>query len=96
MKNIIFKRFCSLFSIKSIVTLVLTGVFAYQTINGRIEPQEFMTVYTVVIAFYFGTQSQKNQHEVEKLLNNNLNDDDIKETSDNQQDMDDDQEEKDG
>ena len=31
---------------------------------GRIS-QDFMTVYTVVIAFYFGTQSQKVQDALE-------------------------------
>ena len=47
-------------SVKSVVTLVLTGVFAYLAVTGQIA-QDFMTVYAVVIAFYFGTQSQKVQ-----------------------------------
>lgn len=47
-----------LVSIKSIVTLVLTMVFAYLAIRGSIS-QDFMTIYAVIIAFYFGTQSQK-------------------------------------
>lgn len=47
-------------SVKSIVTLALTAVFAYLAITGQIA-QDFMTVYAVVIAFYFGTQSQKIQ-----------------------------------
>ena len=45
-------------SVKSVVTLVLTGVFAYLAVTGQIA-QDFMTVYAVVIAFYFGTQSQR-------------------------------------
>lgn len=56
----IYKRLGVLLSVKSIVTLVLTGVFAYLAVAGRIA-QDFMTVYAVVIAFYFGTQSQKVQ-----------------------------------
>ena len=47
-------------SVKSIVTLALTAVFAYLAVTGKIA-QDFMTVYAVVIAFYFGTQSQKIQ-----------------------------------
>ena len=47
-------------SVKSIVTLVLTGVFAYMAVTGNIS-QDFMTIYAVIIAFYFGTQSQKTQ-----------------------------------
>lgn len=63
--NIINKRIATLCSVKSIVTLVLTCVFAYLSIIGKVS-QEFMMVYTVVIAFYFGTQSQKMQDAVDK------------------------------
>ena len=45
-------------SVKSIVTLTLTAVFAYLAATGNIA-QDFMTIYAVIIAFYFGTQSQK-------------------------------------
>lgn len=59
MVNIV-KRLATLLSVKSIVTLVLTGVFAYMAVDGSIS-QDFMTIYAVIIAFYFGTQSQKAQ-----------------------------------
>ena len=42
------------------MTIVLTGVFAYMAVTGKIS-QDFMTIYAVIIAFYFGTQSQKQQ-----------------------------------
>ena len=58
--NKIIKRLANLLSVKSIVTLVLTGVFAFLAIINQIS-QDFMTVYAVIIAFYFGTQSQKMQ-----------------------------------
>lgn len=64
MKNVI-KRAAALLSVKSIVTLILTGVFAYLAIKKMIS-QEFMMVYTVIIAFYFGTQSQKLQDAITK------------------------------
>jgi hypothetical protein len=54
------KRFANLLTIKSIVTLVLTGIFSYMTVHGSIS-REFMTIYAVIIAFYFGTQTQKSQ-----------------------------------
>lgn len=47
-----------LLSVKSIVTLILTAVFAWLSVSGEI-PQDFMTVYVVVIGFYFGTQAEK-------------------------------------
>lgn len=52
------ERLNKLLTVKSIVTIVLTGVFAYLSIRGNI-PQEVMTIFTTVIAFYFGTQATK-------------------------------------
>lgn len=58
-------RVAALMSVKSIVTLALTGVFAYMACTNRIS-QDFMTIYSVIIAFYFGTQSQKAQNLLDK------------------------------
>ena len=60
------KRLANLLSVKSIVTLVLTAVFAYMAVTEKIS-QDFMTIYAVIIAFYFGTQSQKVQDTVEQV-----------------------------
>ena len=64
--EIIRKRIANLLSVKSLVTIVLTIVFAYMAVTGKIS-QDFMTIYAVIIAFYFGTQSQKTQD----ILDNN-------------------------
>ena len=64
--EIIRKRIANLLSVKSLVTIVLTIVFAYMAVTGKISP-DFMTIYAVIIAFYFGTQSQKTQD----ILDNN-------------------------
>lgn len=56
----IVNRLATLLSVKSLVTLVLTGVFAFMACTNAIS-QDFMTIYAVIIAFYFGTQSQKLQ-----------------------------------
>lgn len=66
MNEKIIKRLGNLLSVKSIVTLVLTGVFAYMAIVGKIS-QDFMTIYAVIIAFYFGTQSQKTQDAIDGI-----------------------------
>ena len=50
MKQDIWKRISTLFSVKSIVTLVLTAVFAYMACTNQIS-QDFMTIYAVIIAF---------------------------------------------
>lgn len=52
------RRLSNLLSLKSLVTLSLTLVFAVQALKGEIG-QDFMTIYAVIIAFYFGTQNQK-------------------------------------
>lgn len=56
----ILNRLSNLLSVKSLVTLILTGVFAFMAVTNQIS-QDFMTIYAVIIAFYFGTQSQKSQ-----------------------------------
>lgn len=52
-------RLTNLLTVKSVVTFLLTGAFVYLAVGGRIEPNVFMTVYTTVIGFYFGTQHEK-------------------------------------
>lgn len=50
-----------LIDVKTIVTLIFTIVFAFLSCTGKIDTDKFMTLFTVVISFYFGTQYQKNQ-----------------------------------
>ena len=53
------KKLANLLSIKSLVTLILTVIFAYLAIIGTVTGEQFLTVFSVVIAFYFGTQAVK-------------------------------------
>lgn len=55
------KRLANLLTIKSLVTVVLTAVFAALALRGTITGADFLTVFTVVVAFYFGTQAEKVQ-----------------------------------
>lgn len=64
MPETILKRIAALMSVKSLVTLMLTGVFAFMACTNQIS-QDFMTIYAVIIAFYFGTQSQKLQDTID-------------------------------
>ena len=57
------ERIAKMIDVKSVVTLILTGVFAVQTVRGKVSGEQFLTVFTVVISFYFGTQYQKNVKE---------------------------------
>ena len=49
----------NLLTVKSIVTIVLTVVFSILSIYDRISGEQFLNIFSVVIAFYFGTQYQK-------------------------------------
>lgn len=53
------KALTQLIKVKTIVTLILTLVFSYLCCIGAIEAKEFVTVFTVIISFYFGTQHEK-------------------------------------
>ena len=50
------KRLGNLLAVKSLVTIALTVVFAVLALRGTISGAEFLTIFTTVIAFYFGTQ----------------------------------------
>lgn len=59
MKN----KLAKLIDVKSIVTLVMTAVFAGLAAKGSVTSDQFLTVFTTVIAFYFGTQHAKNKED---------------------------------
>nr|DAR49807.1 MAG TPA: hypothetical protein [Caudoviricetes sp.] len=50
------KRLGNLLAVKSLVTITLTVIFAVLALRGDITGTEFLTIFTTVIAFYFGTQ----------------------------------------
>lgn len=52
------KSLAKLISVKSLVSLALTIGFIVQAVRGQLT-NEYMSVYLVVISFYFGTQYQK-------------------------------------
>lgn len=51
----------SLIKVKTIVTLVVIGVFAALAIGGKISADNVMIIVSSVIAFYFGTQAEKKE-----------------------------------
>ena len=65
MKEQIIKRLAALLSVKSIVTITLTVVFMALALRGDVTGQDFLTVFLMVISFYFGTQNHKVQEAAE-------------------------------
>lgn len=61
--QLLIERITNLLCIKSLVTLTLTAVFAFMCIHGLVSVDQFLTVFTVVIGFYFGTQAERKAHE---------------------------------
>lgn len=57
------KRLGNLLTVKSIVTIVLTVVFTVLALRGSISGTEFLTIFTTVVAFYFGTQRVREDKE---------------------------------
>ena len=55
MKN----KLINLLTVKSIVTIFLTAVFCILAYRGDIDSDQYLTIFTTVIAFYFGTQHEK-------------------------------------
>ena len=52
------EKIAKLIDVKSIITILLTGLFCALALRGTVS-QEVLTIYTVVISFYFGTQTNK-------------------------------------
>lgn len=65
MNSTVKKTVQSLLTVKSIVTIMLTVVFSYLAVVGRISGEQFLTIFSVVVAFYFGTQYQKGKEGAE-------------------------------
>jgi hypothetical protein len=53
------ERIAKLIDVKSLSTLTMVGVFAFLSITGEVSSEQFLTIFTVVVSFYFGTQVNK-------------------------------------
>lgn len=57
------EKLAKLINVKSIITIILSGVFAYLAVIGKVSAEQFLTIFTVIVSFYFGTQSAKKESE---------------------------------
>ena len=67
------EKLAKLIDVKSLVTLALTGVFCLLALKSIVSSEQFITVFTVVISFYFGTQSVKKSGGDKNGNDNNFN-----------------------
>ena len=55
----ILKNLANLIKVKTIVTLAVMAVFVYLSVTGRIAADNTMIIISMVVSFYFGTQTEK-------------------------------------
>lgn len=55
----ILENLAALLKVKSLLTVVMTAVFAVLSLRGIIESKDVLTVFLMIVSFYFGTQSKK-------------------------------------
>ena len=53
------KSLAGLLKVKTIVTFVVTLVFAVLALTGKVTADQVMVITSMVISFYFGTQHEK-------------------------------------
>lgn len=58
MKELFLRRLANLLTVKSLVTIALTVTFCVLTVKNAL-PQDFMTIYSMIITFYFAVQTTK-------------------------------------
>lgn len=55
------RNLAALVKVKTIVTLVVIAVFAVMALADKLQSDTVMAIVTMVVAFYFGTQSNKKE-----------------------------------
>lgn len=63
------EQLTKLINVKSIITFAIVGVLCYLSVVGKIEAKEFLSLATMVVVFYFGTQNGKKEKEEENKNN---------------------------
>lgn len=53
------ENLANLIKVKTIVTLVVSAVFAVLALRGSISSDNVMIIISMVVSFYFGTQHEK-------------------------------------
>ena len=57
--SVIVERIAALLSVKSLITIALTVAFIILVVNGKELPDQFVSIYTMCLSFFFGYQFKK-------------------------------------
>ena len=78
------ERLSNLLTIKSIVTIALTITFCfcivYSMVKGVIIPTELIPIYTTIVGFFFGTQTEKLKNKLSKTDDSTITDNTLENT----------------
>lgn len=58
---LLYQNIAKLVKVKTVVTFVVIGVFAYLACIEKIPSDQVITVTTMIVGFYFGTQKEKKE-----------------------------------
>ena len=61
------EKLVKLLNVKTVIAIILTGIFGYMAIIGQITAEVFMPIFSMIIAFYFSDDNKNNNN------NNNNN-----------------------
>lgn len=56
------EKFAKLIDVKSIVTFIVIGVFAYLAIVGKVEAKDFMVIVTAIITYFFARKGGSDEN----------------------------------
>lgn len=59
------RRLAKLIDVKSIITIMIVSVFCILALKGDSINQDLLTIVTIIISFFFGTQSAKKSDSIE-------------------------------
>ena len=48
------EKLCKLLEVKKLIALSMTVVFCILSIMGTIQPEQFVTIFLIIISFYYG------------------------------------------
>ena len=63
--NEVVKNLAALIKVKTIVTVLMVLLYAVLALKGTIKPDSVSDVMLIVIGFYFGTQHEKQNTELQ-------------------------------
>lgn len=56
------EKFAKLINVKTIITFAIIGVICYLGVAGKISPADMYSLSLIIVGFYFGTQSKKDDN----------------------------------